>query len=339
MLAPTHLAFSILCTSAILQTVNPFILSVAGAVSLLPDIDETQSISGRFFYPISKQISKRFAHRTITHSWIAVLIIFVISSVIWIFAPMYGYGIFCGYIFGILGDMLTKNGVNFAYPAKVSVIIFRNPQLRFKTGSISEFILLIFIFFTTIGVFNLQTKGGFLRIYEQSVGKQSSAIQYFNNHFNEYIIKAKVEGFRVSDRLPINQQYRIIKVDGSVFVLQDNQGYIYRGGSGENVEILIDKIRVNKKARVEIKTKIITLEDEPILEKLNSLQAADEIYIFGSLKEVDDVNNLNYPVSDNYLWPIWVEGEKLAFYAARLEQLEVDNRYGTGQLTVIMVNY
>jgi hypothetical protein len=252
---------------------------------------------------------------------------------------MYGYGIFCGYIFGILGDMLTKNGVNFAYPAKVSVIIFRNPQLRFKTGSISEFILLIFIFFTTIGVFNLQTKGGFLRIYEQSVGKQSSAIQYFNNHFNEYIIKAKVEGFRVSDRLPINQQYRIIKVDGSVFVLQDNQGYIYRGGSGENVEILIDKIRVNKKARVEIKTKIITLEDEPILEKLNSLQAADEIYIFGSLKEVDDVNNLNYPVSDNYLWPIWVEGEKLAFYAARLEQLEVDNRYGTGQLTVIMVNY
>ena len=139
MLAPTHVAFSILCTSAILQTVNPFILSVAGAVSLLPDIDQTQSISGRIFYPISKQISKRFAHRTITHSWIAVLIIFVISSVIWIFAPMYGYGIFCGYIFGILGDMLTKNGVNFAYPAKVSVIIFRNPRLRFQTGSISEF--------------------------------------------------------------------------------------------------------------------------------------------------------------------------------------------------------
>ena len=119
MLAPTHVAFSILCTSAILQTVNPLILSIAGATSLLPDIDHTQSIYGRIFYPISKQINEKFGHRTITHSWIAVLIILAISSIFWIFAPMCAYAIFCGYIFGILGDMFTKNGVNFLFPAKV----------------------------------------------------------------------------------------------------------------------------------------------------------------------------------------------------------------------------
>ncbi len=171
------------------------------------------------------------------------------------------------------------------------------------------------------------------------MGNPSTAINYYNSHFNQYIINAKVKGFRSSDRQPINQQYRLLKVDGSVFVLQDAQGYIYRAGSGGNVEILIDKIRVNKGARISTETKIITLKDERILDKLNSLQTADEVYVFGSLKEVDDVNNLNYPVSNNYLWPIWVEGEKLVFYAARLEQLEVDNRYGTGQLKVMMVNY
>ena len=81
MLAPTHVAFSILCTSTILQTVNPLILSIAGATSLLPDIDHTQSIYGRIFHPISKQINEKFGHITITHSWIAVLIILAISSV------------------------------------------------------------------------------------------------------------------------------------------------------------------------------------------------------------------------------------------------------------------
>ena len=339
MLAPTHVAFSILCTSAILQTVNPFILSVAGAVSLLPDIDQTQSISGRIFYPISKQISKRFAHRTITHSWIAVLIIFVISSVIWIFAPMYGYGIFCGYIFGILGDMLTKNGVNFAYPAKVSVIIFRNPRLRFQTGSISEFILLIFIFFTTIGVFNLQTKGGFLKIYEQSIGKQSSAIQYFNNHFNEYIIKVKVEGFRVSDRLPIKQEYRLLYVEGNILTLQDKKGYIYRGGKGGNVEIIIEKIRASKGLKASITSGFITFDDENILSKINSIQLGDENYIFGKLK-IEDIESLNLPISNNYLWPLRVEGDSLIIWAARIRQLQtISDRFGSGKLTIIRINY
>ncbi|GGA20192.1 hypothetical protein [Okeania sp. KiyG1] len=77
------------------------------------------------------------------------------------------------------------------------------------------------------------------------------------------------------------------------------------------------------------------MKDEQILDKLNSLQVADEVYVFESLKKVDDVNSLNFPVSNNYLWPICLEGERLIFHAARLEQLEVGNRYGTGQLIVM----
>ncbi|NET25154.1 hypothetical protein [Okeania sp. SIO1I7] len=68
------------------------------------------------------------------------------------------------------------------------------------------------------------------------------------------------------------------------------------------------------------------MKDEQILDKLNSVQAADEVYVFESLEKVDDVNSLNFPVSNNYLWPICLEGERLIFHAARLEQLEVGNR-------------
>ncbi len=339
MLAPTHSAFSILCTAAILQTVNPVILGIAGATSLLPDIDHSKSISGRLFYPISKFISSRFAHRTITHSWIAVSIFLCLSFIVWVFAPLCAGAIFIGYLSGILGDMLTKNGVNFVYPAKVSVIIFRNPALRFKTGSISEFVLLIFIFLGTIGVFNLYSQGGLIKIYESFVGNPTTAIDYYNNHFNQYIINAKVEGFRGSDRLPINQQYRIIKVDGNVFTLQDSKGYIYRAGSSGNVEIIIERIRVSKSYNATVRSNIVVFADEQILSKINSLQLGDENYLFGELN-VEDADTLKFPVSNNYLWPVDVEGDKLIIHGARIKQLQsIGNRYGSGELSIIKVNY
>ncbi|MGB3508492.1 MAG: hypothetical protein WBA93_04490 [Microcoleaceae cyanobacterium] len=40
----------------------------------------------------------------------------------------------------------------------------------------------------------------------------------------------------------------------------------------------------------------MALKEEQILDKLNSLQTADEVYIFGSLEKVYDVNSLNFPV-------------------------------------------
>lgn len=339
MLAPTHVIFSILCISTVLQTIDPLILSIGGAISLLPDIDHTQSIYGRLFFPISKQIHKRFGHRTITHSWIAILIILAISCIIWIFAPMCAYAIFYGYICGILGDMLTKNGVLFFFPIKIPTIIFRNPNFRFKTGSISEFIFLIIISFTTIGIFNLHTQGGLLRIYEQSMGKESSAINYFNNYFNEYIINVKIQGFRASDRLPINQNYRLLYVDRKIFTLQDNKGYIYRAGQGNNVEIIIRKIRIAKGLKVKVTSEFILLDDENILSKINSLQLDNENYIFGQL-ELEDIEGLNLPISNNYLWPLRVEGGKLIIQAARIRQLQtISDRSGSGKLTLVKVKY
>ncbi|MGD1713071.1 hypothetical protein ACP6PK_06705 [Dapis sp. BLCC M172] len=96
--------------------------------------------------------------------------------------------------------MFTKAGVNFFFPAKVSVIVFINPALRFKTGSISELILLGLIFLASVGIFNLHSQGDLIRIYEQAVGKQSSAVADYNDYSNKYLIMAKVEGFRASDR-------------------------------------------------------------------------------------------------------------------------------------------
>ena len=340
MLAPTHVALGILTTAAALQTVNPVILSVGGIASLLPDIDHQKSVLGRIFFPISKFISDRFPHRTITHSWIGLLVCTSIAAILWLNFPQCATGLVCGYVSGVVGDMFTKSGVNFFFPAKVAVIVFRNPALRFRTGSLSELGVLLLIFLGTIGVFNLHSQGGLIRIYEQSVGNPKSAIAYFNQHFNSYIITAEVNGFKSSDRQPINNQYRVIRVDGNVFVLQDERGYIYRAATGGDVEILISQIQAEKSVPVSTKVDVLVLDDEPIMERIKSLGNADEVFLFGALDVVDDIDGLRFPVSDDYLWPVLLEGEKLVLYAARPKQLKsLGDRYGTGRLTVMRVRY
>ena len=339
MLAPTHSAFSILCTAVALQTTNPVVLGVAAAASLLPDIDHPGSIAGKLFYPVSRLISSKFAHRTITHSWIAVLLCSIFTSVLFFRAPMVAGSILIGYTSGILGDMLTKNGVNFVFPAKVSVVVFRNPALRFKTGSFAEFILLLFIFGGCIGIFNLYSRGGLVKVYENFVGNPFTAVSYYNRHFNKHIVYASVEGFRTSDRLPINETYRIIKVEKNVFTLQSLKGYIYRAGTSGEVEIIIDKIKPYKGYRANVRSNLVVFSDEQILEKIESLYLGVENYLFGELI-VEDAESLNFPLSNNYLWPDRIKGEKLVVHGARVKQLKkIGNRFGSGSLTIISVDY
>ena len=171
------------------------------------------------------------------------------------------------------------------------------------------------------------------------MGKESSAINYFNSHFNEYIINARVEGFRASDRLPIKGKYRLLQIEGNIFTLQDNKGYIYRGGKGGNVEIIIRKIRVSKGFKARVTSGFITFDDEEILSKINTLQLGDENYISGELI-LEDTESLNLPVSNNYLWPLRVEGDRLIIRAARIKQLQIiSDRFGSGKLTIIIINY
>jgi len=54
---------------------NPYSIGLVIVASVIPDIDHTKSIIGKMFYPISKTISIKFGHRTITHS-----LLFLFSS-------------------------------------------------------------------------------------------------------------------------------------------------------------------------------------------------------------------------------------------------------------------
>jgi inner membrane protein len=74
MTSPNHIAGGIVITGILSSLwninifANPFSIIITVFGSLLPDIDHTKSLIGKLFFPISKQIAKKYGHRTITHS-------------------------------------------------------------------------------------------------------------------------------------------------------------------------------------------------------------------------------------------------------------------------------
>ncbi|MGB5634594.1 MAG: metal-dependent hydrolase, partial [Waterburya sp.] len=111
MMYKTHIALSVAATSIILGTADPVVLILSAIASQLPDVDTTKSYSGRVLFPLSSYLEKRFAHRSITHSFLALAIFAVVIFPVTFFGYRYYLGLVSGYFWGFFGDVFTKSGV------------------------------------------------------------------------------------------------------------------------------------------------------------------------------------------------------------------------------------
>lgn len=115
--------------------------------SLLPDIDEPKSFIGRKFPVISRIFSISFSHRGFTHFLIFPLIFVAIGAIFAhaIITPCLfalAYGIFLHQV----GDMLTISGIpHYFFPLFRKKAVLLPQALRFRTGSVAEKLILIFI--------------------------------------------------------------------------------------------------------------------------------------------------------------------------------------------------
>lgn len=129
---------------------NPIYISITIIGSLIPDVDHTKSIIGKFFYPIAKWLSVKFGHRTITHS-IFFLGIITLFSVFTdkIFFNNYNITIiiFFSVFSHLLFDMMTLQGIPLFYPIyKNPCVLPANPELRIRTGNLKQEGIILFIF-------------------------------------------------------------------------------------------------------------------------------------------------------------------------------------------------
>lgn len=141
MMGRTHIAFGMACvTGAVYAGAMPVDwLPVAGAAaavgSLLPDIDEPESKLGRVCVPLALVIKLLVGHRTLTHSALA-LIAVILLPWLWLSGEMamaVSAGVGIGYASHLLGDAMTPQGIQIAWPRPTRF------SLRwFRTGSAED---------------------------------------------------------------------------------------------------------------------------------------------------------------------------------------------------------
>ena len=95
---------------------------LAAAASLLPDVDLPPAKIGRLFWFLSGPLERRFGHRTLTHSLVALSAVAALSGPLMAIQPQYWGCVVGGYWSHLWIDMLNIRGVDLFWPAPVRLV-------------------------------------------------------------------------------------------------------------------------------------------------------------------------------------------------------------------------
>ncbi len=283
----THIVLAVAATSLILGTADLVVLSLSAISSQLPDVDTTKSFSGRLLFPLSSYLEKRFAHRSITHSFLALAIFAVIIFPVTFIGYNYWLGMVSGYFWGFFGDVFTKSGVALFYPSKVRAISPANPRLRLSTGSNAEwFVLLILIAFAILSI-NINSAGGIVRNFNQVLGLPSGAIEAVNQDSSRYLLTAHIKGRNAITQEPIEKAYEIIQpLNQNDLLVVDELGTTYRVGNSQESQIVASKMKIERVAPIDTTVTNLFLDDEDLYEQIAALPQ-ERTYLSGTLTIFD----------------------------------------------------
>jgi inner membrane protein len=197
-------------------------LILAALFSLLPDIDEPNSISGRLFAPVSKQIYTKYGHRTITHSlasWLLVSLPFFASFALAPDIAYYLWGTALGYLSHIFADLLTVSGIPLAYPWSEKKFVALGGIV--DTGKRSHTIITtVFISAAVLLLFQFSQSGWLHSSYGD--------VKEFWSLNENYLVGVDLEGSWRDTGLPVKMNGTVIKGDGDlVYFLAGSKIYSY----------------------------------------------------------------------------------------------------------------
>ena len=158
MIAPTHIVFSVLLGTTL--GAPAWWLKWLAIGSLLPDLDQPQSIVGKMVYPISSRINKLFGHRGMMHSMLVWLPLTIIG--LKYFKPLGILSI--GAITHGLIDCLTITGVQLFAPFSEKIFVLANKRFRFRSSSRQEMMFLAVLCLLLWGAALLHARGGMRKL-------------------------------------------------------------------------------------------------------------------------------------------------------------------------------
>lgn len=334
MLAVTHAAIAATAVSFSLGSVDPGLMVLAVLGSQLPDIDTSESLVGQVAFPVSRAIEARYAHRTITHSFVATGAIALVASPLWlIWSWKYWLALWVGHLVACFSDTFTKKGVQLFWPQPVWCVCGANPKRRMRTGGAGEYWVLGVAMLLLLLNLKLTSAGGILKQTSEAFDLRPNLVATYNQNAATAHVWAEVKGIWASDRTRADGRYFILANRGSEFVVSDGRE-VYQTGK----QILVEKLKVQPGDRASLQVLTARMEDEPgeVLSQLRQMDAA--VFLSGSLR-VDEPEALQVWSSPKALATMTAGGAGVTLDYAPLEDAiaALSDQYASGSLTVQII--
>ena len=320
MMSVTHAALAIAATAIGIGTAEPYVLTTAAIASQLPDIDTTESFSGRLIWPLTNYLEQRFPHRSLTHSFMATGIVAGLAApLLWIQWQLF-LAVVLGYFVGWFADAFTKSGVEAFYPNPARLVIPGNPRARLDTRSPAEYWVLTTAVFLTIVSINLTSAGGLSETVARTFfNDTSTAADLFHKHGANQRVFVTLDGIHTYTRQSVSGTYEVLEA-GSNDVIAENvaTGQIYKIGSGADAQIRPNHVKVALGEPVTVAAQMFNLQEVGVMEWLVSVP--QNAYISGSLV-VDDMAEAPPPVNFETYPTLRVTADRLELQNARPQEL------------------
>ncbi|MBK1695402.1 metal-dependent hydrolase [Chromatium weissei] len=213
MIAGTHVAFAtaLYLGGAALFEYQPDLIGwgLAASCALLPDIDLPTSKFGRVLFWISTRLERRFGHRTLTHSFIGVLMVALLTAPLHLIGlGVYGWAIIGGYWSHLWIDMFNVRGIDLFWPSAMRVVMPGNKDHRILAGSKPEMILLICLLAFSALLYPVSGMG-FRTGLAHLLGNFDMAREQYVKHVGQHWYRLKLEATdnltleRISGEFPV----------------------------------------------------------------------------------------------------------------------------------------
>jgi inner membrane protein len=231
MMAKTHLLLAATVTSMVLETTHPIVLGTAALASQLPDVDTSTSFAGRLCLPLARWLEYRFAHRTVTHSFLATVFIALLAWPLRSHSAQLWAAFILGYFSGWFGDTFTKAGVAAFYPlSSARLVIPANPRLRLTTGTRAEYVVLALLLIALLGSIHLNSKGGLLRGVNVWLAQPEGVAALFARESTRHQILAHITGRLVASAQLTQEEFEVLEVEGERLLVRNRQGQRFWAG-------------------------------------------------------------------------------------------------------------
>lgn len=356
MMMKTHAALSVAVTSFAMGTADPVTLAIAAGASQLPDVDTSTSLVGRALFPLSRFLENRFAHRTISHSFVATVAVALLALPLrWAWAgagAIYWRALVYGFFFGWFGDVFTKSGVAAFYPfTSARLVIPRNPRLRLSTGTKGEYLVFALFVCLIIVSAHLNTAGGLMRAFGNLMGQPESAITLFQKEGARHQVLATIEGRNAATGQRVEMAgVEVVEVEGESLIVREPGGALYQVGAASfclQCQIQAERIRARTGKPITTEAQELRFDNREIKDVLAALPTApgSSVTLSGDLV-LKGAQALVAPQSLQRFNAVTLSGsENTAERKAKLRAASVDDLakladcYGSGNLLIKVVKY